>query len=204
MILGVLLLLLGVIGLERGGSLQRILHGDGLTARGDDRNHPAELTQTTPQTQPTPATPPTINPARRLSGFGTSSLRGGAIDQDPHPGAAPQPEPSAERLPLNGLGSPFHVISSRSILGTDHATDEQIARLRRATETVLSPLPHGIAVFDLDTAGRFDSPILLYNRNGFDLTPRVKQAYDRLTQDEVEFVPAPNLGDPQRPSATRR
>jgi hypothetical protein len=92
---------------------------------------------------------------------------------------------------VNGQISPIHFISSSAILQNDQLEKFQKARLIEATEAVLVVLEPGLMIFDIDVTAGHDIPVLLYARDGLDLTVEVKWIYEKLSEGTVEFVLAP-------------
>ena len=93
---------------------------------------------------------------------------------------------------VTGEISPMHFIRGSFIIDSEKPSDEQIDRLREAVDTIAGALQPGAVIFDADAVSTSKSPVLLFAKDGIDLTTQVKSIYDAL---ETSSIPTPKKAE---------
>lgn len=81
---------------------------------------------------------------------------------------------------ITGEISPVHFVRAAFVVGSTKPSKEQLDRLRNAVDAVAEALRPGAMILDADGLSPSGASVLLYTRDGFDLTTQVKSIYDTL------------------------
>ena len=200
-VLGILLLLAGMIGVERvlrPAPDEREVSGKSVPSR--DRDTPPRAggeIDTPDSAAPAPpafATDNALNPPAGLEPARAESFTPTSGD--------------AWVNPSGGIQVPLYFIHSRRILFEGDEVDRELllAAVRDAAEALDGP----VHIVDADALGTSQSPFLVYARPRFDLTERVHQRFkallaERLVEREVPFAEqaaAPGIAADAGPART--
>jgi hypothetical protein len=89
--------------------------------------------------------------------------------------------------------SPMHFIRSSAITGSFKHSSIEVERLRRALSILGEGLNPKALIFDADALSLSQAPVILFAREGLDLTEQAKSIYERLLAEDESAAKTTNV-----------